>query len=289
MNVRGSQELRSTLGRFELLLGVSVQDGDSPVSLVSARLAALAPHLDYLVLETHLQAPSNACRTAYSSVFYATSATPSVPIGQALAWMSELLLERGQQVVSCFSVTLGAVLFRGAHARHGPCESSELLSYMQVCRDGQWEPGAGSLDALAELRLGQGLVETHESQALLGTKASWPPMFYRTSWNNHRGYKRPTPVLCARDDICGAPRARKSPSAVSTGQWHHDAMPEASVGTEGAVPFHRRVLSVAASRSPSRFQPSVLDQSQLSSFLKHSENFRGASARRHPLCYQPAL
>lgn len=57
---------------------------------------------------------------------------PRVVQGQALAWMSELLLERGQRVVSCFSVTLGAVVFRGAHARHGPCESSELLSYMQV-------------------------------------------------------------------------------------------------------------------------------------------------------------
>ncbi|KAM7309307.1 hypothetical protein ISCGN_012938 [Ixodes scapularis] len=228
MNVRRSQELRSTLGRFELLLGVSVQDGDSPVSLVSARLAALAPHLDYLVLETHLQAQSNACRTAYSSVFYATSATPSVPIGQALAWMSELLLERGQQVISCFSVTLGAVLFRGARARHGPCESSELLSYMQVCRDGQWEPGAGSLDALAELRLGQGLVETHESQALLGTKASWPPMFYRTSWKNHRGYKRERVVFtgaCAvraliqprRDQkwgVCGRSRGGSSTTLI---------------------------------------------------------------------------
>ncbi|CAN7989508.1 unnamed protein product, partial [Ixodes hexagonus] len=126
------KELRSTLGKFELLLGVTVEDWDSPVHLVSSRLADIAPHVDYLVLETHFQAPKNTCHTAYSSVFYSTgtASQPTVPIGQALTWMSELLLDHKQHVVSCFSVTLGAVVFVGTDGHHAPCQGSELATYM---------------------------------------------------------------------------------------------------------------------------------------------------------------
>ncbi|KAL3212796.1 hypothetical protein MRX96_007847 [Rhipicephalus microplus] len=119
---------------LQFLAAVHVRDWDIPSSLVVGRLAAISPYLDYLVLETHYEDRYNVCQIAYSSVFYSTSAqpSPSVPIGQALTWMTSLMTDQRQYVTTCFSINMGAVVFRDATETRGYCSGSGLVSYMQA-------------------------------------------------------------------------------------------------------------------------------------------------------------
>ncbi|XP_075552978.1 uncharacterized protein LOC142585834 isoform X1 [Dermacentor variabilis] len=161
--------------KLEFLAAVHIRDWDIPSGLVVGRLAAIAPHLDYLVLETHFGNRYNSCHIAYSSVFYSTGAqpSPSVPIGQALSWMTSLLMEQRQYVTTCFSINMGAVVFRDATEMRGSCSGSDVVSYMQVCKGGEWRPSTvANLDALSVLRLGHGRVESHEDDPLLSSKVS---------------------------------------------------------------------------------------------------------------------
>ncbi|XP_049272599.1 uncharacterized protein LOC119397653 [Rhipicephalus sanguineus] len=161
---------------LEFLAAVHVRDWDIPSSLVVGRLAAIAPYLDYLVFETHYDNRYNICHIAYSSVFYSTGAqpSPSVPIGQALTWMSSLLMDQRQYATTCFSISMGAVVFRDATEMRGYCSGSDLVSYMQVCKGAEWRPAStvAKLDALSVLRLGHGRVESHEDDPLLSSKVS---------------------------------------------------------------------------------------------------------------------
>ncbi|KAH7957345.1 hypothetical protein HPB52_017977 [Rhipicephalus sanguineus] len=164
---------------LEFLAAVHVRDWDIPSSLVVGRLAAIAPYLDYLVFETHYDNRYNICHIAYSSVFYSTGAqpSPSVPIGQALTWMSSLLMDQRQYATTCFSISMGAVVFRDATEMRGYCSGSDLVSYMQapqVCKGAEWRPAStvANLDALSVLRLGHGRVESHEDDPLLSSKVS---------------------------------------------------------------------------------------------------------------------
>ncbi|XP_077485887.1 uncharacterized protein LOC144096954 [Amblyomma americanum] len=172
------KEVRAALSpeKFELLAAIFVRDWDVPSNLVVGRLAAIAPHLDYLVLETHYESRnSNSCRSGYSSVFYSSGLkpSPSVPISQALSWMSSLLVEHRQYVTTCFSVSMGAVVFRDAEHVLSTCSGSGTVSYMQVCKGAEWRPTpVANLDALSVVRLGRGRVETHEDDPLLSSKVS---------------------------------------------------------------------------------------------------------------------
>ncbi|KAL1435822.1 hypothetical protein MTO96_010600 [Rhipicephalus appendiculatus] len=174
----GKEELQTSLKpeNLEFLAAVHVRDWDIPSSLVVGRLAAIAPYLDYLVLETHYEDRYNICHIAYSSVFYSTGAqpSPSVPIGQALTWMTSLLMDQRQYVTTCFSINMGAVVFRDATETRGYCSGSDLVSYMQVCKGAEWRPAStvANLDALSVLRLGHGRVESHEDDPLLSSKVS---------------------------------------------------------------------------------------------------------------------
>ncbi|KAH6928617.1 hypothetical protein HPB50_017484 [Hyalomma asiaticum] len=131
-----TQELHGALKpeKLEFLAAVHVRDWDIPSGLVVGRLAAISPYLDYLVLETHYENRYNSCHIAYSSVFYSTGVqpSPSVPIGQALTWMTSLLMDQRQYVTTCFSINMGAVVFRDATELHGSCSGSDLISYMQA-------------------------------------------------------------------------------------------------------------------------------------------------------------
>ncbi|KAK8765934.1 hypothetical protein V5799_007282 [Amblyomma americanum] len=178
INMQKTKEVRAALSpeKFELLAAIFVRDWDVPSNLVVGRLAAIAPHLDYLVLETHYESRnSNSCRSGYSSVFYSSGLkpSPSVPISQALSWMSSLLVEHRQYVTTCFSVSMGAVVFRDAEHVLSTCSGSGTVSYMQVCKGAEWRPTpVANLDALSVVRLGRGRVETHEDDPLLSSKVS---------------------------------------------------------------------------------------------------------------------
>ncbi|XP_077541077.1 uncharacterized protein LOC144153300 [Haemaphysalis longicornis] len=158
--------------KLEFLAAVFVRDWDIPSNLIVGRLAAITPHVDYLVLETHYHKGYNACHTAYTSVFYSSGLAPSptVPIGQALSWMASLMTEQRQYVTTCFSIGLGAVIYRGADRTPGTCTTSDVASYMQVCKGAEWRPDLPNLDALSLMRLGRGRAESHEGEPLLTTK-----------------------------------------------------------------------------------------------------------------------
>ncbi|XP_064473659.1 uncharacterized protein LOC135388198 isoform X2 [Ornithodoros turicata] len=171
------RSLKSVLGPLKLVVvvGVTVQDWDTNPVLVARRLAAVGEHLDYLILETHYQVvPNKICRTAFPSVFYSDDRhTPSVPITRALSWMASMLLDEKSQVNTCFSMTLAALLFKGARSPLAACKTSQLTSYMKVCKDIQWTTGVtADVDAFAEKRLGNGQVESHEASAFLAAKVS---------------------------------------------------------------------------------------------------------------------
>ncbi|XP_077557283.1 uncharacterized protein LOC144172455, partial [Haemaphysalis longicornis] len=158
--------------KLEFLAAVFVRDWDIPSNLIVGRLAAITPHVDYFVLETHYHKSYNACHTAYTSVFYSSGLAPSptLPIGQALSWMASLMTEQRQYVTSCFSIGLGAVIYRGADRTPGTCTASDVTSYMQVCKGAEWRPDLPNLDALSLMRLGRGRAESHEGDPLLTTK-----------------------------------------------------------------------------------------------------------------------
>ncbi|XP_064473686.1 uncharacterized protein LOC135388214 [Ornithodoros turicata] len=171
------RSLNSVLGplKLEIAVGVTVQDWDGNPMLVARRLAAVGEHADYLILETHYQGVLNeTCRTAFPSVFYSDDRhTPSVPITHALSWMTSMLLDQKSQVNTCFSVTLAALLFKGAGSPLAACKTSHPVSYMKICKDSQWTAGVTTdVDVLAEKRLGNGQVESHEAPALLAAKVS---------------------------------------------------------------------------------------------------------------------
>lgn len=58
--------------------------------------------------------------------------------GRAISWMSELVMEHNIPVFSCFSITLGAVLFKGVTKPHSACRTSETVNYMKVCFGQMW-------------------------------------------------------------------------------------------------------------------------------------------------------
>ncbi|XP_064473371.1 uncharacterized protein LOC135388024 isoform X2 [Ornithodoros turicata] len=169
--------LRNVLGplKLDIVVGITVTDWDAQPTLIARRLAAIGEHVDYLILETHYQGVLNeTCRTAFPSVLYSDDPrNPSVPIAQALSWMTNIILDQKSKVNTCFSLTLGALLFRGAGSALAACKTSQLVSYMKVCKDSQWTLGTTAhVDALAEERLGQGQVESHEATTLLAAKVS---------------------------------------------------------------------------------------------------------------------
>ncbi|XP_064473657.1 uncharacterized protein LOC135388196 isoform X2 [Ornithodoros turicata] len=169
--------LRSVLGplKLDIVIGITVQDWDAQPTLIARRMDAIGEHADYLILETHYRGVMNGtCRTAYPSVLYSDDPrNPSVPIAQALSWMTNINIHQKLKVNTCFSLTLGALLFRGAGSALASCRTSQLVSYMKVCKDSQWTLGTTAhVDVLAEERLGNGQVESHEGVALLAAKVS---------------------------------------------------------------------------------------------------------------------
>ncbi|XP_077487335.1 uncharacterized protein LOC144098509 [Amblyomma americanum] len=159
---------------LKLAIGILIEDWNTPPNDVASKLASLAEHVDYTLLQTHYEKDGRSCRVALPSVYAVVdNRTASVPISVVVSWMEAMSASQKHGTL-CFTVSLAALLFSSRKGSSTECDDVNPVSYMQICDQPAWPAvttGEGQ-SSLAYMGSQGEHTESHETADLLAVKVS---------------------------------------------------------------------------------------------------------------------